>query len=64
MEAAGQMVRLSGWEREEYLARVEHMARLIFRGASLEAVREEFNPNRKELDAARARARRMHGKKR
>lgn len=55
----------SDWERAERNAMVDHMARLAYRGASREAVREEFpRATRTDIDTAFRRAdRKRHPKK-
>ena len=50
---------MSDWEKEERSARIEHMARLIARGAAPRHVIEEMpDATAAEVENARARARR------
>lgn len=50
---------MSDWEKEERSARIEHMARLIARGAAPRHIIEEMpDATAAEVENARARARR------
>lgn len=48
---------MSEWESAERAARLDHMERLVLRGADPEAVRAEFGASAREMDAVRKRVR-------